>query len=255
MCLIIFAHQVSESCPLVVAANRDEFHARPTAPAQFWPEDPGLLAGRDLQAGGTWMGVHRNGRFAAITNFRDPSQTLPAARSRGELPTRFLLGASGPQGFLAELEATAGDYAGFNLLIGQEDELWYFSNSGPLATRQATRVAPGIYGLSNARLDTPWPKVALGKQAMARALADATPDHDQLAAIVGDRQLANREQLEILGLNGDMDQLLSAQFIVNATYGTRATTTCWRDRRGRYHWREKSVGANGEPIGTVLEVT
>ena len=251
MCLIIFAHQVNETFPLVVAANRDEFHARPTDPAQFWPEHPGLLAGRDLQAGGTWMGIHRNGRFAAITNFRDPAQTRPAPRSRGELPTRFLLGEPGPEAYLAELEPSAGDYAGFNLLLGEGEELWYFSNSGALTSRQATRLSPGIYGLSNALLDTPWPKVVLGKQAMERALASASPDHDQLAAVVQDRQLASREHLDTQGLNGDMDQLLSAQFIVNPSYGTRATTTCWRDSGGRYHWREQSVGENGEPSGTV----
>lgn len=254
MCLIIFAHQVSKTYPLVVAANRDEFHARPTAPAGFWSGHPSLFAGKDLQAGGTWMGVHDNGRFAAITNFRDPARTLPAARSRGELTTGFLLGQQSPQDYLQSLTAAAGDYAGFNLLLGEGEELWYSSNSGPTPNQQAIRLEPGIYGLSNARLDTPWPKVVLGKQRMAEILSAGPLDHRDLASVVTDRQLASREQLDSQGLDGDMEPLLSAQFIVNPDYGTRATTTCWRDSAGQYNWREQSVGADGKPIGVVEQI-
>ncbi|RLQ23463.1 NRDE family protein [Seongchinamella sediminis] len=251
MCLILFAHRASDDYPLVVAANRDEFHDRPTAPAQLWQDHPGLLAGRDLQAGGTWMGIHRNGRFAAITNFRDPARTVAAPRSRGELTTRFLLGDASPQDFLGELQAAAGDYAGFNLLLGAGDELWYFSNSatGPAATPRP--LAPGIYGLSNALLDTPWPKVERGKQALTGVLAARDIDHERLATVVTDRQLASREQLDLQGLNGEMAQLLSAQFIVNPRYGTRATTTCWRDATGTFHWREQTIGADGGTKGAV----
>ena len=254
MCLILFAHRVSDSHPLVIAANRDEFHARPTAAAHRWPDQPGLLAGRDLQAGGTWMGLHSNGRFAAITNFRDPARTLAAPRSRGELTTRFLLGDSSAETYLAELAASAGDYAGFSLLLGESDQLWYFSNSGTAPPASPRLLRPGIYGLSNALLDTPWPKVERGRQALSRVLEDDAPEHDRLATVVSDRQLASREQLELQGLSGEMDQMLSAQFIVNPTYGTRATTTCWRDGGGTYHWREQTIDANGEVAGTVEEV-
>ncbi|TDG15553.1 NRDE family protein [Seongchinamella unica] len=254
MCLILFAHQVSADYPLVVAANRDEFHSRPTAPAHRWPEHPGLLAGRDLQAGGTWMGIHSNGRFAAITNFRDPDRTRAAPRSRGELTTRFLLTDTGAEDFLAGLMTSVDDYAGFSLLLGEGDELWYYSNSGKGSGALPRPLAPGVYGLSNALLDTPWPKVELGKQALSRVLAGDVINHDELAAVVGDRQLASEEQLHPQGLDGEMDQMLSAQFIVNPAYGTRATTTCWRDSAAAYHWREQTIAASGEITGTVEQV-
>lgn len=253
MCLILFAHRAHPDYPLLLAANRDEFHQRPTAPARFWEEHPDVLAGRDLQAGGTWMGVSRRGRFAAITNFRDPAQTGPAPRSRGELPLNFLLADIGPEQYLRELQGKAGEYAGFNLLLGEGDALWYMSNSGALDARGPRELPPGIYGLSNASLDTPWPKVELGKQVLAQSLL-GTISHCALQAVVGDRNLAMREQLELQGLNGEMDELLSAQFIVNASYGTRATTSCWRDLAGRFHWQETSVDASGDVSGRVTEV-
>ena len=143
MCLMIFAHQVLPGMPLAVAANRDEFHARPTAPSGFWPQRPELLAGRDLEQGGTWMGITRGGRFAAVTNFRDPDRTDPAPRSRGELPLDFLCSDLAPAEYLAEIAVRGGDYAGFNLLVGDPQQLWYFDNSpgeAPMA------LAPGIYG-------------------------------------------------------------------------------------------------------------
>ena len=249
MCLIIFAHRVAADYPLVVAANRDEFHSRATAAASYWPQQPDIFAGRDLQAGGTWMGVSRNGRFAAITNYRDPERTQPAPRSRGELATEYLLGQSDTETFLHKLDSQGSEYAGFNLLLGDGDKLWYTSNSGG----KTQLLAPGIYGLSNALLDTPWPKVELGKQKLAETIAQDSLDHDQLASVVADRQLASREQLSLQGLGAEMDQLLSAQYIVNPQYGTRASTTCWRDSRGNYHWRELSINGAGETTGRVEE--
>ncbi|KAA1189715.1 NRDE family protein [Pseudohalioglobus sediminis] len=252
MCLILFAHRASAEYPLLVAANRDEFHARPTAASDFWQEHPGVLAGRDLEAGGTWMGISADRRFAAVTNYRDPQRTAPAPRSRGELTSLYLTGDQSPRDYLLELEDRADDYAGFNLLLGDGKDLWYFSNQrtgngGPRA------LAPGIYGLSNAALDTPWPKVTRGKQALQQLLAGA-PTHERLAVTVSDRELATPGQLSGQGLHGEMDQLLSAQFIVNPTYGTRATTTLWQDATGRRHWRETSFAPTGEPSGAVEKV-
>lgn len=262
MCLVIFAHQVSSDYPLLVAANRDEYHNRPTAVSDFWPDQPQLLAGRDLLQGGTWMGVTRSGRFAAVTNYRDPARTAAAPRSRGELPLEFLLGSQPPPEFLDDVATRAQEYAGFNLLVGDRDCLWYFTNSGSGGAR---RLRPGVYGLSNAGLDTPWPKVELGKSRLVSLLAEndtapAAPrnqqnvqpparhhpmTHDALLDVVGDRTLADPCALREHGLDGSMDPLLSAQFIVSDGYGTRSSTTLWLDAHAQVHWRELSFNQRG----------
>lgn len=241
MCLLIFAHRVSPDYPLLVAANRDEFHARPTAPSDFWPDHPELLAGRDLQQGGTWMGITRRGRFAAVTNFRDPARTAVAPRSRGELPLAYLTASQSPEEYLADVACRAVEYAGFNLLVGDHHDLWYFTNSGDLPPRQ---LSPGIYGLSNAVLDTPWPKVEQGK-ARLLALQQRTITHDALAAVVADRTPADKDSLNRQGLDGAMDPVLSAQFIVTPTYGTRSRTSLWVDKRNCINWREQGFDAQG----------
>lgn len=242
MCLLIFAHQVSDEYPLLIAANRDEFHARPTAASEFWAEHPELLAGKDLEQGGTWMGVTRSGRFAAVTNYRDPARTAAAPRSRGELPLAYLTGAQGPQSYLRELATRAQEYAGFNLLVGDRHSLWYFTNSDAL---EPQCLAPGVYGLSNARLDTPWPKVTVGKSRL-QALLNAGPiSDDALATVVSDRQLADQRDLSALQLDGSMEPVLSAQFIVTERYGTRSSSTLRIDTLGRAAWREKSFNMQG----------
>jgi uncharacterized protein with NRDE domain len=246
MCLLILAHRTAPDYPLLVAANRDEFHARPAAASDFWPDHPQLLAGRDLQQGGTWMGITRSGRFAAITNFRDPSRTVPAPCSRGELPLQYLLGDQGPEAFLQAAAARADDYAGFNLLLADRDSLWYFTNSLPAAERAPRQLPPGIYGLSNARLDTPWPKVSLGKRKMALLLQHGPPSHAALANVVSGRHLAAPEALRRQGMESGMDRLLSAQFIITGSYGTRASTTLWIGDGGQVSWRELSFDARGE---------
>ena len=246
MCLVILAHRCHARHPLLLAANRDEFYARPSAPATFWPEHPQLLAGRDLQAGGTWMGCTRQGRLAAITNYRDPARTAPAPRSRGELTLDFLTGSRSPGEYLQDIAADAGDYAGFNLLLGEGDQLWYYSNSSPdPAPRE---LGPGIYGLSNALLDTPWPKALIGVQCMRELLAIDCPDHGQLQQVVSGRELAQRDDLHPLGLDQEMDQLLSAQFITanGYGYGTRCTTTLRIDSDGEVSWREVSFDQEGD---------
>ncbi|RLA56308.1 MAG: hypothetical protein DRR04_06045 [Gammaproteobacteria bacterium] len=246
MCLLIFAHQTSTRYPLVIAANRDEFHARPTTASQFWTDHPVLLAGKDLDQGGTWMGVTRDGRFAAITNYRDPSRTAVAPRSRGELPLDYLAGQCDPQAYLQGVAAQATEYAGFNLLLGDRDHLWYFTNSLPQAERAPLCLQPGIYGLSNARLDTLWPKVAIGKTRMKNLLDKEPPTHDALASVVSDQRLADLHTLRPHGMETGMDQLLSAQFIVTGLYGTRSSTTLWTDSTGLASWRELSFNELGE---------
>lgn len=245
MCLIIFAYRTHPRYPLLMAANRDEFHRRPTAPARFWPEHPQLLAGRDLQAGGTWMGITRGGRFAAITNFRDPSRSAAAPRSRGELPLHWLTGRDSPAQWVAARQHLAPEYAGFNLLFGDCNALWYWSNSGDGATGE---LKPGVYGLSNASLDTPWPKVDLGK-ARIKALPPDTVNHEGLLSCVWDQELADPAALHPLGLSEAMDQQLSAQFIRTGEYGTRSSTSLiWRDD-GLVSWQERSYDARGDERG------
>jgi uncharacterized protein with NRDE domain len=242
MCLLIFAHQMSPDYPLVVAANRDEFNARPTAASDFWTDHPTLLAGRDLVQGGTWMGITRTGRFAAVTNYRDPARTAAAPRSRGELPLDFLASTADPRSYLDAVAMRSHDYAGFNLLVGDGRSLWYFSNSDHVASRCLT---PGIYGLSNASLDTPWPKVVSGKAKLKLLLAAGAMRHDTLDSVVSDRRLADPEELRGHGLDGSMDPLLSAQFIISDAYGTRSRTTLWIDAFGKASWREQSFDAEG----------
>lgn len=190
------------------------------------------------------MGITRSGRFAAITNYRDPSRTRPAPRSRGELPLQFLTGDAAPSAFLQEVAGRADSYAGFNLLLGDPQGLWYFSNSDA-GGGSPRRLQPGIFGLSNAQLDTPWPKVSLGKQRLQALLESGTIEHDELAAVVGDQRLADPEKLREHGMGDAMDHLLSAQFIITGTYGTRASTTLWITEGGMACWRELSFDARG----------
>lgn len=235
MCLILLAWQVHPDYPLVVAANRDEFLSRRTAAADFWDDAPDVLAGRDLQAGGTWLGVTRDGRFAALTNYRDPARVKASAPSRGELVSRFLTGSLSPPEYLAELAAVAGAYNGFNLLFGDADSLWCFSNCG----EGERRLDPGVYGLSNHLLDTPWPKVARGKSALGAAL-QALPDEAPLLALLRDDRIAPDEVLPRTGLSMEWERLLSAAFIRSPEYGTRSATVLLRDRTGMVRFVEQT---------------
>jgi len=243
MCLILLAWKAHPHYPLVVAANRDEFFARPTASADFWPEAPHVLGGRDLQAGGTWLGVTRDGRFAALTNYRDPAQVRTDAPSRGELVARFLRGAERPPEFAAWLESMAGACNGFNLIYGDTTALHYFSNCG----ERPRRLDAGIYGLSNHLLDTPWPKVAKGKSALALAL-QALPDDAPLMAVLRDDSPAADEDLPRTGVSLEWERLLSAAFVRSPAYGTRSSTVLIVDANGRMRFDEVSFDAEVRQI-------
>jgi uncharacterized protein with NRDE domain len=201
----------------VVAANRDEFYARRTASADFWPAHPHVLAGRDLEAGGTWLGITREGRFAALTNYRDPASHKPNAPSRGGLVADFLIGTASIDTYLDTL--SAADYNGFNLLLGDGQRLVAFSN----ISGQRHELAPGIYGLSNHLLDTPWPKVGAGKAALTAALA-ALPDETALFRLLRDDTRPPDGALPATGVSLDWERLLSAAFICGPDYGTRCST-------------------------------
>ncbi|MCX8018406.1 MAG: NRDE family protein [Rhodocyclaceae bacterium] len=217
MCLILVAWRVHADFPLVVAANRDEFFSRRSAAADFWPEAPQVLAGRDLTAGGSWLGITTTGRFAALTNFRDPARHRPHAPSRGHLVADFLRTNLAIDAYLDGLSPSA--YNGFNLLLGDGARLMAFNN----ITLARHELAPGVYGLSNALLDTPWPKVGAGKTALMAALG-ALPDEDALWRLLTDDRIYPDEALPATGVLREWERLLSAAFIRGRDYGTRAST-------------------------------
>lgn len=195
------------------------------------------------------MGMTRGGLFAAITNYRDPSASVHAPRSRGELPLDFLIGDLSPQDYLHNIAARAQEYAGFNLLLGDANNLWYYSNRPTAAEKTPPaplQLQPGIYGLSNASLDTPWPKVELGKKQLAEVLDKHPLNHDDLLSVVHNRKQASAEALNLQGMEGEMEQLLSAQFILAGEYGTRSSTTMWIEDHGDVSWRELGFTQQGE---------
>lgn len=217
MCLILVAWRAHPDYPLVVAANRDEFFARRTASADYWADAPHVLAGRDLEAGGTWLGMSRQGHFAALTNYRDPAGQRTDAPSRGRLVADFLKGDADIDAYLDALDGDA--YNGFNLLLGDGDRLVAYSN----VSHEKHELAPGIYGLSNALLDTPWPKVGAGKTALETALA-ALPDEAALWQLLADDTRHPDAALPATGVPLEWERLLSAAFIKSPDYGTRCST-------------------------------
>ncbi|UCJ17860.1 NRDE family protein [Pseudomonas sp. MM211] len=244
MCLIVLAWRPGHALPLLVAANRDEFYARPTAALAEWPETPGLIAGRDLQAGGTWLGIGPGGRFAALTNIRDP-RAVQGSRSRGELPLRFLQGYLGPEAFLDKLRSEADDYSGFNLLVGDRQQLWHFNSQN----RRAKALPSGIHGISNADLDTPWPKLQRAKAALVDALE--TLDEEALFALLANTAKPEDAALPDTGVGLDTERLLASVFIASANYGTRASTLLFSHADGARQLIERSFGAEGVAIGEV----
>lgn len=244
MCLIVFAWQPGQAQPLIVAANRDEFFPRPSQPAAPWPDAEGVIAGRDLQAGGTWLGIGPDGRFAALTNIRDLD--LPQGQhSRGELPVAFLRSQLTPEYFLQTLADPLQHYGGFNLLVGNRDELWHMNSRSQLISR----LQPGIYGVSNADLDTPWPKLLRAKQALQEALPEA--DTQRLFQLLQDSQRPEDAALPQTGVSLEMERLLSSVFIATPGYGTRASTVLKVHADGSRELHERSFGPNGAFLGEV----
>lgn len=246
MCLILFSFKQHPRYPLILAANRDEFYNRASAPAAFWNEAPGLLAGRDLVAGGSWLGVTTSGRIAAITNYREPGLYRFDAPSRGALVTGFLLGRETPEAYAAKLSQQARQYNGFNLILGERGRLYYFSNrSDGLET-----LAPGLYGLSNHLLNTPWPKVERGKEALSGLLSPGRdPSLDDLFKVLSDREFPPDESLPNTGVGLEWERVLSPRFITSPVYGTRSSTILLLDREGRVTFEERVFNSSPDPVG------
>lgn len=246
MCLIAFTLGQSPHFPLVVAANRDEFFRRPTAAMDWWTTDQGheVLSGRDLQSGGTWLAVSREGTVSAVTNVREGSPET-GARSRGELPLLALHQSADT--LKPSLTARSGQYSGFNLVRLTRTEGWYYSNRDAHPGR---RVHRGLYGLSNHLLQTPWPKLLRLRQNVGLAVQEANADvsalHNELIRLLQDNTPAPDHMLPETGVGLDTERFLSSPFITGEHYGTRATTIVTVSRNGQIHVTEQSWEPNGE---------
>jgi uncharacterized protein with NRDE domain len=226
MCLVLFSFNTDSNTPLIVAANRDEFFARPSAAAAYWDDYPDVFAGRDLVAGGTWLGITRSGRFATLTNVREPHIVVDNPLSRGDLTREFLTGTMSAEEYLNTIKDKQHRYSGFNLLVGEinetKRELFYFSNR----KEGITRLSSGTYGLSNHLLDSEWPKVNAGKSYLYRALeftSDTKELHGNLREYLEDASLADDNILPSTGVSYEREKALSAAFISIPDYGTRSS--------------------------------
>ncbi len=247
MCLIAFAWRSHPRYHLVVAANRDEYFGRPAAPAGFLDDHPNVLAGRDLEAGGTWLGITLDGRFAALTNYRNPADKKTGAPSRGALVADFLTGRTGSEEYVRLVEKRAADYNGFSLLVGDVGSMFFFSNRSD----RATRVAPGVHGLSNHLLDTPWPKVEKAKTGFA-ALLDAPFDSEAAFGLLNDTERASGGELPSTGVSLELEERLSAiRILAVGRYGTRCSTALCFSQDGRIEFHERSYNEAGGVSGTI----
>ena len=247
MCLILFAWQAHPRYSLVVAANRDEFHKRPTAAADFWKDSPDLLAGRDLQAGGTWLGITRQGRFAAITNYREPQNNEPLPeKSRGHLIRDYLLDGQTPNYYASQLLQQGKEYSGFNALLGNFDTLVYVSNR----RETALELESGSHGLSNHLLDTDWPKVRLGRSRLDALLEQDKLEPEALFELLADRNIVPGSEPPGFELKLAPELITRMSFIVSPEYGTRSSTVLLVNHDGAVTFAERQFDAAGLSTGT-----
>jgi uncharacterized protein with NRDE domain len=244
MCLILFAWRSHPQHKLLVAANRDEFYSRPATAAHFWQESPHILAGRDAEKGGTWLGVTRRGRFAAVTNVRKPGSPT-GNLSRGKLVQAFLDSNASPAEFLQQIQLSLPDYSPFNLLICDGEQLHYINNDG-----DTRKLQPGLYGLSNAALDTPWPKVVNGKQQLFSLIMQQT-DSELLFELLAGQEQADDEELPDTGIDMVLEKKLSARFIHMDGYGTRCSTVLMQSHDNHTRLWERQFGQDGQALNTI----
>ena len=249
MCLLALAWKAHPDFQLILAGNRDERHARASAAAGFWPDAPAVLAGRDLEAGGTWLGTTVGGHFAVVTNYREGPDPSRAPRSRGALAAGFLKGdASAPQ-YLAKVQEHADEYGGFSLICGDPESLWYLSNRGPAPAP----VAPGIHALSNHLLDTPWPKVEAAKMRLRLLMDSDAVTTEALFRLLADRTPApTGTPLPDTGIDPELERRVSAAFVQHPLYGTRCSTSLLLRGDGDLRFAERRFDAAGEAVETRL---
>ena len=236
MCLIIFSFRQNSKYPLIIAANRDEFFKRETKTLDLWEKNPDIIAGKDLQSGGTWMGINKKTKqFAAITNYRDPSNFKENAKSRGIIVSSFLENKINPDDFIKSLQPEKDNYNGFNLIAGNKDEIYYYSN----ISNHPEKLEPGIHGLSNHFLNTDWPKVKKSKQELEKAFNSEDIIEESIKALVDDNIFPDKELPET-GMGLEWERLLSPVFVKSEIYGTRASSVLIFDKNNKINFRENA---------------
>lgn len=242
MCILFIAVNEHKDYPLIVAANRDEFFARPTEQSAFWNNQSDILGGTDLQAGGTWMGFNKNGRLSALTNVRDPQRIDPDATTRGELVSHFLTNDMSNDNYLTVLRKTKDNYNGYNLLFGDWHDLWVYNNHQD----KVQKLGDGVFGLSNADLNSPWPKINKGVTNLKDYCQHDEPiDADELFALLRDDTQAQDDMLPKTGVPIEWERKLSSIFINSKDYGTRSSTLLLIDKNNLVSWQERSFDRAG----------
>ena len=245
MCLILLSYKMHPDYRLILAANRDEFYKRPTAPLNYWADHPDVLAGRDLKGNGTWLGVTGTGRIAAITNYREPAAHMENTPSRGILIRNFLTGNTSPERYLKAVSKISQAYNGFNLIAGDPAELYYYSNRGT----RVRQLRPGLYGISNHLIDTAWPKIARGKNLLQGQLSGREEiDIEKIWEILADRSQPPDDELPDTGVGLHWERILSPMFIISPDYGTRSSSVVLIDKSGRVTIQERSFPNTGNEI-------
>ncbi len=240
MCLIFFSYNLRTDYRLILAANRDEYYERPTQPLDFWDDVPHILAGRDLRGKGTWMGITRTGRWAAITNFRDPASLKNDAPSRGLLVSDFLIGKASPKAYLEHIKSIGHRYNGFNLLVGDASAICYYSNRG----KGVQRMNPGLYGLSNHLIDTPWPKVKKGKADIEIPFAKKEIHSEDIFKVLGNKDHPPDDTLPDTGMGLTWERILSPLFVTSDIYGTRSSSVLLMEKTGKITFWERTFIPN-----------
>lgn len=243
MCLILLSYRMHDRYPFILAANRDEFYERPSAPVSLWDDAPGVIAGKDLKSGGTWLGISKKGRLAAVTNYRDPASFRGDAPSRGWLVRDFLCSRDEPLSYVEGIAAKKDRYNGFSLILGDLSHLFYFSNRGNMR-----ELSPGLYALSNRLLDTPWPKTERGKKALKSLLSKTrNPLPEDIFGILSDRSKPDDIELPDTGIGLEWERILSPIFITSPKYGTRSSSVIMIDKRNRVMFIERAFDAYPDP--------
>lgn len=247
MCLILFSYKTHPAYPLILAANRDEFYNRPTRALAYWPDYPEVLAGLDLKGNGTWLGVSRNRRIAAITNYREPAALMPDAPSRGILIRDYLVGNSSARDYLDAVSKIGQRYNGFNLIAGDNDGLYYTSNRSP----GVKQLSPGIYGISNRLIDTDWPKVQRGKALLHNQFKGRQKiNAEKILGILADRSQPADVELPETGVGLEWERMLAPMFIISPDYGTRSSSVVLFDQSGEITFWERTFVKTDNGIKT-----